>query len=81
MSFGKNPHVAKAQAAEQKAEEAVDAPARELSLREAAHQWDRAAAREKPGKKRTEYEQNAERIRNQADGAAAEPEPPSHLLN
>jgi hypothetical protein len=80
MSFGKNPHVAKAQAAEQKAEEAGDAKARELALREAAHQWDRAAAREKPGKKRTEYEQAAERNRELADGAP-EPAPDSRLLN
>lgn len=85
MSFGKNPHVAKAEAAEQKAEEAADSRARELALREAAHQWERAAAREKPGKKRTEYEQHAERNRNLADGGEAEPEiaeaPPSRLLN
>jgi hypothetical protein len=84
MSFGKNPHVAKAEAAEQKAEEAGDTHARELALREAAHQWDRAAAREKPGKKRTEYEQNAERNRTLADGGEAsepEQETPPRLLN
>ncbi|HEX5658813.1 MAG TPA: hypothetical protein VFX59_16555 [Polyangiales bacterium] len=83
MSFGKNPHVAKAQAAEQKAEEAGDPRARELALREAAHQWDRAAGREKPGKARTEYEQHAERTRALADGAEPEPEqePPARLLN
>ena len=68
MSFGKNPHVAKAQAAEQKAADAVDRPARQLAYREAGHQWDRAAARENPGKKRTEYEQSAERNRALADG-------------
>jgi hypothetical protein len=82
MSFGKNPHVAKAQAAEQKAEESQDTHARELALREAAHQWDRAASREKPGKKRTEYEQNAERNRALADGSSEpEPPPPTGLLN
>jgi hypothetical protein len=68
MSFGKNPHVAKAQAAEQKAEEAPDEKARTMAYREAAHQWDRAAAREQPGKKRSEYEQHAARNREQADG-------------
>jgi hypothetical protein len=50
MSFGKNPFVAKAQLAEQKAEAAGDRAAREMAYRDAAHQWDRAAAREKPGK-------------------------------
>jgi hypothetical protein len=72
MSFGKNPHAPKAQAAEQKAADAVDQRARVLAYREAAHQWDRAAARENPGKKRTEYEQNAERNRELADGDDAE---------
>jgi hypothetical protein len=71
MSFGKNPHLPKALAAEQKAQDAVDEPARVLAYREAAHQWDRAAARENPGKKRTEYEQNAERNRALADSDTA----------
>lgn len=68
MSFGKNPHVPKAQAAEQKAADAADDTARERAYREAAHLWDRAAEREQPGKKRTEYEQNAVRNRALADG-------------
>jgi hypothetical protein len=46
MGFGKNPHVAKAQAAEQKAQSATDEAARTLAWREAARQWDRAAERE-----------------------------------
>lgn len=71
MSFGKNPHVPKAQAAEQKAADAADDTARERAYREAAHLWDRAAEREQPGKKRTEYEQNAARNRAVADGDAA----------
>jgi len=71
MSFGKNPHLAKALAAEQKAQDAVDEPARVLAYREAAHQWDRAASRENPGKKRTEYESNAERNRALADSDEA----------
>lgn len=73
MSFGKNPHVAKAQAAEQKAEDASDRMARASAYRDAAHQWDRAAARETPGKRRTEYEANAERNRALADGPPEEP--------
>ncbi|EYF05163.1 Hypothetical protein CAP_3528 [Chondromyces apiculatus DSM 436] len=62
--------MAKAQAAEQKAQDAPDDAARARALREAAHQWDRAAAREAPGKRRTEYEGNAARNRGLADGAA-----------
>ena len=69
MSFGKNPHVAKAQLAEQKAELANDHLARDRAYREAAHLWERAASREQPGKRRTEYEAHAERIRAIADGA------------
>lgn len=68
MSFGKNPYVAKAQAAELKADEAADASARARAFREAAHEWDRAASREPPGKRRTEYAENAERNRQRADG-------------
>ncbi|MDB4973432.1 MAG: hypothetical protein JWN48_1773 [Myxococcaceae bacterium] len=71
MSFGKNPHLPKAQAAEQKAADALDVPARVLAYREAAHQWERAAAKENPGKKRSEYEQNAAKNRELADEAAA----------
>ncbi|MEY4508479.1 MAG: hypothetical protein RLZZ450_601 [Pseudomonadota bacterium] len=74
MSFGKNPHLPKAQAAEQKAADAGDQRARVLAYREAAHQWDRAAARENPGKKRTEYEQHAERNRELADSDEVETE-------
>jgi hypothetical protein len=69
MSFGRNPHVAKAQAAEQKAELASDHLARERAYREAAHLWERAASREQPGKRKTEYEGHAERLRAIADGA------------
>ena len=67
MSFGRNPHVPKAQAAEQKAADANDEMARSAAYRDAAHQWDRAAARETPGKRRAEYEANAERNRALAD--------------
>lgn len=82
MSFGKNPYVAKAQAAELKAEEALDDGARERALREAAHEWERAAARENPGKRRAEYLDNAEKNRQRAEQEGAqdagrdEPPPP-----
>ena len=72
MSFGRNPHVAKATLAEQKAQDAPDQNAKERAFREAAHLWDRAAEREKPGKQRTVYEQNAIRNRELADGGPAE---------
>ncbi|UJR82010.1 hypothetical protein [Sandaracinus amylolyticus] len=68
MSFGKNPHVAKAEAAVQKAEAARDGDARKRAYLEAAHLWERAAEREKPGKKRDEYLANAERDRGLAEG-------------
>jgi hypothetical protein len=71
MSFGRNPYLPKAQAAEQKAVDASDAPTRARAYRDAAHQWDRAAEREPPGKKRTEYEQNAARNRELADSDSA----------
>jgi len=74
MSFGRNPHVAKAQAAEQKAQDASDDNARSRAYREAAHLWDRAAEREKPGKQRTLYEQNAVQNRELADGGASQPD-------
>ncbi len=66
MGFGKNPYVAKAQTAEQKAEESADENSRARLYREAAHEWDRAAEREKPGKARTEYEAHAVRTRELA---------------
>ena len=92
MGFGKNPYVAKAQTAEQKAADALDESARVRAHRDAAHEWDRAAEREKPGKQRTEYEDNAARNRALADGepasegesdddAPAPPPTPAKLLN
>ena len=68
MSFGRNPRVAKAEAAEQKANTARDASARELAWREAARQWDRAADRETDDKRRATYTEKAEMARAQADG-------------
>ncbi len=68
MGFSRNPFVAKAESAEQKAADAKDAGTRERTYREAAHEWDRAAEREKPGKQRLAYEANAARNRELADG-------------
>lgn len=76
MAFGRNPHVPKAQAAEQRAADAPDDAARALAHRDAARQWERAAERELPGKRRAEYEQNAERNRRLADGDAPGEPPP-----
>ena len=77
MSFGKNPYVAKAQAAELKADEALDSGARERARREAAHEWERAASRENPGKRRTEYLEHAERNRQLAEREDAQAEAPA----
>ena len=90
MSFGRNPHVAKAEAAEQKAHEAQDAAAHELAWREAARQWDRAASREKSEKLKREYTDKAETARANADAppggggmeeVAEVVQPASKLLN
>lgn len=67
MSFGKNPHVAKATAAEQKARAAGDESARVTAWREAARQWERAAERETIAKRATEYTHNAAAARDAAD--------------
>jgi len=67
MSFGRNPHVAKAEAEEQKARGARDRPACERAWREAARQWDRATDRETDDKRRQEYTGRAEAARANAD--------------
>jgi hypothetical protein len=67
MGFGKNPHVLKAQAAEQKAADANDSAARAAAHRDAARCWERASERETPGARRDEYARNAERNRELAD--------------
>lgn len=66
MSFGKNPHVAKAEAAELKARDARDAIAREQAWLEAARRWDRAAERETDEKRRQLYTSKGENAREQA---------------
>jgi hypothetical protein len=68
MSFGRNPHVAKAEGAEQKAQSAKDTTASEQAWREAGRLWERAADRETDAKRRQLYTTNAERARAHADG-------------
>lgn len=68
MSFGRNPHVSKAEAAELKAEGARDDAARTLAWREAARLWDRAAERETDAKRRAQYAARADAARASADG-------------
>lgn len=77
MSMGRNPHVAKAEAAEQKAAGADDAAASAQAWREAGRLWERAAEREKDPKRRELYTANAERARATADAPAE----PDELLN
>jgi len=82
MSFGRNPHVAKAEGAEQKAQSAKDAAAAEQAWREAGRLWERAADREPDAKRRVVYTANAERARAHADGDAVAPaDDPSSTSN
>lgn len=82
MSFGRNPHVAKAEACEQKARDARDDAAFEQAWREAARQWDRAAEREKDDKRRKQYEERAAAARTTADEPRVEASaPPNRELN
>jgi hypothetical protein len=67
MSFGRNVHVAKAEAAELKARSAKDATAYEHAWREAGRLWERAADREADPKRKQQYAANAERARATAD--------------
>lgn len=71
MSFGRNPHVAKAEAAEQKAQTARDTRMQQAAWLEAGRLWERAADRENDSKRRAVYAANAERAR-----ATAEAPPP-----
>jgi hypothetical protein len=75
MGFGRNPHVAKAEAAEQKALAARDDSAREQAWREAARRWDRAAERETDDKRRQQYSDRAETARKTADDSDPQAEP------
>jgi len=67
MGFGRNPHVAKAEAAELKATSARDSTASEHAWREAGRLWERAADRETDQKRKQQYTANAERARATAD--------------
>jgi hypothetical protein len=73
MSFGRNPHVAKAEAAELKATSAKDATACEHAWREAGRLWERAADRETDPRRRQHYTAKAEQARASADDPAAAP--------
>jgi hypothetical protein len=73
MGFGRNPHVAKAEAAEERAQTAKDSSAYERAWREAGRLWERAAERETDAKRKTQYTENAERARTTADA----PPPPN----
>ena len=75
MSFGRNPHVAHAEAAELKAESAMDDIAYEQAWREAARQWDRASSREKDAKRRALYSEKADEARATADAPRTPDEP------
>lgn len=72
MSFGRNPHVAKAEAAEQKAQCAKDVTACEQAWREAARLWDRAADRETHDGRRRQYTEKANAARANADNPQLE---------
>jgi hypothetical protein len=80
MSFGRNPYEAKAAAAEQKAECAKDASAREQAWRDAARQWDRAAERERDEKRQQLFTERAEAARAKADNPELEDDGASTLV-
>ena len=86
MGFGRNPHVAKAEAAQAKAQEAKDVASEVRAYLEAAHLWDRAAAKELElaagrrggggaSKRHAEYEANAAAARERAGEATQKPAP------
>jgi hypothetical protein len=79
MSFGKNPHVAKAELAEQKAREAQDDMAREQAWLEAARRWDRAAERETDAKRKQLYLDKGEQARSQIGGESEAPDADAQL--
>jgi hypothetical protein len=67
MGFGRNPHAAKAEAAEQKALGARDDVAAAHAWREAGRLWERASDRETDAKRKAAYAAKAERARAFAD--------------
>jgi len=78
MSFGRNPHVAKAEASEQKAQIARDERAGQQAWLEAARQWERAADRETDDKRRAQYGERAEAARARADGQPPDAQASEH---
>ena len=77
MGFGRNPHVAKAEAAEAKALAARDDGAYEQGWREAGRLWERASERESDARRRVQYAAKADAARATADQprpAVAEPD-------
>jgi hypothetical protein len=79
MSFGRNPHVAKAEAAELKAQTAKDAASYERAWRDAGRLWERAAERDSDAKRRALYSANAERARTTADEPQADGDAGGHV--
>jgi hypothetical protein len=84
MGFGRNPHVAKAEAAEAKAQEATDVASEARAYLEAAHLWDRAAAKELAAgrhraggaaERRAQYEANAAAAREHSSAATQKSAP------
>ena len=73
MSFGRNPHVPKAEAAEQKALSARDDRAAGQAWLEAGRLWERAAEREPDTRRRDQYTANAERARATAEQPSPDP--------
>ncbi|MGE0550632.1 MAG: hypothetical protein AB7O24_08675 [Kofleriaceae bacterium] len=70
MGFGRNPHVAKAEAAELKAASAKDTTACVQAWREAGRLWERAAERESDTKRKEQYSARADKARATADDPA-----------
>lgn len=64
--------MAKAEAAELKAQTAGDAGSYERAWRDAGRLWERAAERESDAKRRAQYTANAERARTTADKPQAD---------
>lgn len=67
MGFGRNPHVARAEAAELKAHGAKDSLAGKQGWLEAARQWERAAEREADLKRKQLHVARAEAARQRAE--------------
>lgn len=83
MSFGRNPHVVKAQEVELKAESAGDSASEVRLWLEAAHLWERAVTKEQPGKRRVQYEEAARVARERSEApssAVAESKPQANHL-